>query len=242
MKLYDELADWWPLMSDPADYQEEAGIYAEWIRSSSDPAPRTVLELGSGGGNNASHMKQDFQLTLVDVAPGMLAVSRRLNPECEHEVGDMRTVRLNRLFDAVFVHDAICYMTSRDDLRATLTTAFEHTRPGGVALFVPDFIAETYEEGTSEGGHDGEFRSMRYLAWNHDPDPTDDSYSVDYAYMLKEPDGRVRVEHERHTEGIFERRAWITLLQEVGFEVEEKQHHHSDIDHVSVAFLARRSR
>ena len=73
-KLYCELAAWWPLMSAPADYQEEAGFYTEILREACDP--RTVLELGSGGGNNASHMKAHFQLTLVDRSNGMLAVSR----------------------------------------------------------------------------------------------------------------------------------------------------------------------
>ena len=47
----------------------------------------------------------------------MLALSRALNPECEHLAGDMRTLRLGRVFDAVFVHDAVCYMTTRADLR-----------------------------------------------------------------------------------------------------------------------------
>ena len=54
-------------------------------------APRTVLELGSGGGNNASHLKAQFRMTLVDRSPGMLAVSRALNPECEHVEGDCAT-------------------------------------------------------------------------------------------------------------------------------------------------------
>jgi hypothetical protein len=46
-------------------------------------------------------------MTLVEPSVGMLAVSRALNPDLEHVQGDMRTVRLGRHFDAVFVHDAI---------------------------------------------------------------------------------------------------------------------------------------
>jgi trans-aconitate methyltransferase len=56
-------------------------------------------------------------MTLVDLSEEMLVVSRRLNPECEHLLGDMRTLRLGRSFDAVFVHDAIDYMTTEADLR-----------------------------------------------------------------------------------------------------------------------------
>ena len=95
---------------------------------------REVLELGSGGGNNAVHLKADLDLTLVDLNAEMVAVSQRLNPECVHAVGDMRTVRLGRTFDAVFVHDAIDYMLTEDDLRAAMVTAFEHCRPGGVVV------------------------------------------------------------------------------------------------------------
>ena len=69
--------------------------------------PGTLLELGSGGGNNASHLKARFNCTLTDISPDMLALSRTLNPECEHLEGDMRTLRLGRTFDVVFIHDAI---------------------------------------------------------------------------------------------------------------------------------------
>ena len=34
-------------------------------------------------------------MTLTDIAPGMLAMSESINPECEHIVGDMRTLRLD---------------------------------------------------------------------------------------------------------------------------------------------------
>jgi hypothetical protein len=53
----------------------------------------------------------------------MLELSRGLNPECEHVVGDMRPLHLGRQFDAVFVHDAVMYMTTEDDLRQAMETA-----------------------------------------------------------------------------------------------------------------------
>ena len=82
-KLYEELAEWWPLMSAPDEYEEDSAYYGEQLAAACARPPRTVLELGSGGGNNASHLKHGFQLTLVEPSAGMLAVSRALNPECE---------------------------------------------------------------------------------------------------------------------------------------------------------------
>src|SRR5262245_44058708 len=108
-RLYTDPASWFHILSAPEEYAEEASVYREVLLASSSAPPRTLLELGSGGGNNASHLKRDFECTLVDPAPGMLDLSRRLNPECEHIVGDMRSVRLDRAFDVVFVHDAVMY-------------------------------------------------------------------------------------------------------------------------------------
>src|SRR6202171_4840678 len=171
MKLYSELAEWWPTFSAPEEYQDEAAFFARVLIESCDPAPRRVLELGSGGGNNASHLKARFAMTLVDMSSQMLAVSKALNPECEHLEGDIRTLRLGRTFDAVFVHDAVCHMTTEEDLRALMRTAFEHCRPGGVALFVPDEVRESFVAGTDLGGTDSPRRRLRFLQWIFDPDP-----------------------------------------------------------------------
>ena len=181
MRIYSDLAPWFHLLTAPEDYAVEASRYRRLILEAL-PDAQSLLELGSGGGNNASHLKERFTCTLSDVSPQMLALSRTLNPECEHVLGDMRTLRLGRTFDAVFVHDAIAYMATEDDLRDCLGTAYAHTRPGGVSVFVPDFTRETFQVRTSHGGHDGaDGRSLRYLEWMTDTDSGDTVYEVDFA-------------------------------------------------------------
>jgi SAM-dependent methyltransferase len=217
MKLYGELAEWWPIFSGPEEYREEAAYFARTLSESSKPPPRRVLELGCGGGNNAFHLKAHFEMTLVDLSPGMLAVSQAINPECEHIKGDIRKIRLGRTFDAVFVHDAICHMTTEADLRAVMKTAFEHVRPGGVALFVPDEVTETFAEETDHGGNDADRGSVRYLQWITDPNPRDNTYVVDFAILIRDGQGQTRLVHDRHTMGLFARAKWRALLREVGF-------------------------
>ncbi len=219
MKIYSELASWWHLFSSPEDYSEEAAFFRETLINASSSPPITVLELGSGGGNNASHLKSHFTLTLVDLSPQMLEVSRGLNPECEHIEGDMRTVRLERQFDAVFIHDAITYMTSEADLRMAIETAFMHCKAGGIALFVPDYTRETFTPTTDHGGDDGEERGIRYLSWTFDPDPGDTTYQTNYAVILRDRDGLVSFDHDKHQEGLFSRSEWRRLMTEVGFVV-----------------------
>jgi SAM-dependent methyltransferase len=217
-KLYGELASWFHLLSSPPDYADEADFARNLLAEAGTAPPRTVLELGSGGGNNASHLKAHFQLTLVDLSPGMLELSRDLNPECEHIVGDMKTVRLGRVFDAVFVHDAIMYMTTEGDLRRAVDTACVHCKPGGVAVFMPDVVRETFVSLTTHGGHDGEGRGIRYIEWTFDVDPSDSVYTVDFAYLLREGNNPLRVVHDHHVFGIFSREVWLSLLRDAGFD------------------------
>lgn len=219
-KLYTELAAWWPLLSPPDGYLEEVSFFWQALVESGMPAEPTLLELGCGG-NNALHLKAYFtQVTLTDVSPQMLAVSRALNPTCEHIVGDMRTLRLGRTFGVVFIHDAIDYMITNHDLRLALETAFLHCAPGGLALFVPDYMRETFEPGTDHGGSDGDERGLRYLEWTYDPNDADTTYTVDYAYLLRENHQPTRLVHDQHICGLFPRDEWLGLLREIGFQPE----------------------
>jgi SAM-dependent methyltransferase len=225
-KLYSELASWWPLMSAPGEYREEAEQYAALLTAASQP--EHVLELGSGGGNSASHLKKLFRLTLVDLSPEMLEVSRTLNPECNHHPGDMRNVRLGTLFDAVFIHDALSYLTTADDLLRALATAFEHCRPGGATLLAPDGFRETFEPSCGTGGHDAGDRSLRYLEWTYDPDPSDTTVERDFAFILRSADAPTGIVGDHHTCGLFGRELWLDLCRKTGFEPGIQRIRHTD--------------
>jgi SAM-dependent methyltransferase len=231
-RIYGDLAvDWYHLLTAPADYEEEAAFYSKLLREAADGEVRAVLELGSGGGNNALFMKANFELTLTDLSEDMLALSRTINPDLEHLQGDMRTLRLSRTFDAVFVHDAVCYMTTEEDLRAAIETAAAHCRPAGGVVFAPDYVQETFRESNDTGGHDApDGRGLRYIEWSRDPEPGDTEYTTDFAILLKEADGSVIVVHDRHTDGLFPRATWLRLLDEAGFDAYETPLVHSEVE------------
>jgi|KBSSwiStaDraftv2_1062776.scaffolds.fasta_scaffold06716_10 trans-aconitate methyltransferase len=215
--LYSEFASWFHLLTAPASYAEEAEFARKVLMESRPSKIESVLELGAGGGNNAFHLKNHFTMTLTDLSEAMLDQSRKINPECEHLRGDMRSIRLGREFDAVFVHDAICYLTTREDLMACMKTTLVHCKPGGVALFMPDAVRERFCPGIHHGGHDEVGRSMRHLEWTFDPDSTDTTYTADFVYMLREGNGPVRVEHDTHVLGLFSRAEWLQWLYDTGF-------------------------
>lgn len=160
-------------------------------------------------------------MTLTDLSQQMLAVSQAINPECEHIHGDMYSLRLDRLFDAVLVHDAVMYALTEDNVRAVIETARVHCKPGGVVLMAPDCVRETFEAYTDHGGEDGpDGRGLRYVEWAWDDDPTDTVANVAYGFLLREVDGSVRMDSDQHRFGIFPRADWLRWLDEAGIAAE----------------------
>src|SRR4026207_1760119 len=102
MHMYSDLAPWFHLLTHPSDYWDEAAFVTRVVHEVAVGGARALLGLGSGGGNNASHLKARFTCTLTDLSPDMLALSRTLNPECEHLEGDMRTLRPGPALAAAF--------------------------------------------------------------------------------------------------------------------------------------------
>ena len=216
--MYADLAVWWPLVSPPAAYQDEAAYLIPMILAAPDAPPATLLELGSGGGSLACHLKAHAQLTLSDLSPAMLDVSRALNPECQHVAGDMRSLDLQRTFDVVLIHDAIMYAATAADARAALATAARHCRPGGAIVLIPDCVTETFEgdENTGESAAaDG--RTFHYRECKRNPDPAGHTYETVYDFAVRQPDGRQEVVHEVHRSGLFPRAVWLAWLAEASF-------------------------
>ncbi len=219
-RFYGELAPLWPLVSPVEDYAAETAELIDVLRARR-PQAKTLLELGSGGGHVAHYMKRAFECHLTDLSEPMLECSRRLNPECAHAVGDMRTLDLGRTFDVVLAHDAIDYMISEDDLRAVFDTAWRHLAPGGLACFIPDDVTETYGAGTGVSGGDGaDGCGVRLFEWAEPAVPGRTTVDVHYAFLVRDPSGDVRNYYERHATGLFPRGTWERLLAQRGFSVE----------------------
>lgn len=219
MSMYSELAEWYPLLTNPSDYTDEAAFYAQRLRAAAQRPLRRLLELGAGAGYNAVHLKADYDyVTLTDLSAAMLGLSRAVNPECRHVQGDMTTLRLEERFDAVFLHDAACYLLDRAQLQAAAETAFLHLEPGGVFLVCPDETTESFQEGCDHySGEDAETgRALHVLEWYWDPDPTDEQTCCEYVYVMRDGDG-VRTEHDHQLHGLFPEAVWAAALQRAGF-------------------------
>ncbi|HCP24046.1 MAG: class I SAM-dependent methyltransferase [SAR202 cluster bacterium] len=222
IRLYQDLAYLWPIISPPSEYESEAGHFRDIFQEKLGPGRHSLLELGVGGGHNLSHLTADFDCTAIDLSPDMLALSQELNPGVLHHEGDMRNIRLGKTFDAVLIHDAVSYLLTEQDLRETFQTSAIHLRPGGVLIVAPDWVVETFPEGwvftwEQEKG-DIKVGIEEVMV---DPDPTDTQVESTYTYTITKG-GETTVEVDTHTTGIFPMSTWTGLMEEAGFAVESR--------------------
>lgn len=220
--LYTDLAWLWPLWGDAAtEYAQYCQHITGLIRQRAKRPVATLLDIGCGGGKNVLNLSREFNVTGLDLSPTMLAQAKELNPGCTFVQGDMRTIRLSRAFDAVLMDDAISYMNSRADFVAAFHTAYDHLHPGGVLIATPDVTIETFRQNrttATPAARDG--LDLVFVENVYDPDPTDERYETTILYLIRNH-GRLRIETDHWTLGIFSLDTWRHVLSETGFEVHE---------------------
>jgi SAM-dependent methyltransferase len=222
-RLYRDLVWVWPIMRPPEDYVEEGKKLSELIKGRSPEGAETLLHLGCGGGHNDYTLKDHFKVTGIDISGAMLELACRLNPEVDYHQGDMRSVRLDKAFDAVVGLDSLAYMLSQDELRKVFETAYIHLKPGGVFGVLPEFTRESFRQNwTHSSSHSSGDVSITYLENYYDPDPSGTIIEATFVYLIRQG-GKLEIETDHHLCGIFGMEAWENLLTETGFEVELTQ-------------------
>jgi len=120
------------------DYERECDLLEEAFGRYGGGEVHAVLDLGCGsGGHMLPLARRGYELMGVDRSPSMLGVAREKLAEtravAELRHGDVRRVRLGRMFDAALLMFAVLgYQSTNDDVLATLRTVRTHLRPGGL--------------------------------------------------------------------------------------------------------------
>lgn len=219
-RLYGNLAWTWSIISPAEDYVEESEESTKLIREHSTIEARTLLHLGCGGGHNDYTLKKHFEVTGLDVSRFMLEIAQKLNPEVSYLAGDMRTVRLGKVFDAVVIFDSIDYMLTEEELHAAFTTAFVHLKPGGVFLTYQENSPERFKKNHTEySTHSKADITITFIENYYDPDPTDTTLEATFVYLIRRRN-ELTIETDHHVLGIFPRETWLTLLRETRFSIE----------------------
>jgi len=120
----------------PEPNAETAAMCRRMFQRYLDRFPSSVLDVGCGTGRDLAGLCPDCSdLVGVDALAEMIAYARSLRPQIVFQVGDMRTFRLGRSFDAVLcMGSALMYALTNADIDATLETFAAHSHPGTLLI------------------------------------------------------------------------------------------------------------
>ena len=217
---YSDLAWTEPILSDPSESREETEIYCQHIKDNAFGQAETLLHLACGAGYNDYSFKNHFQVTGVDLSSKMLEQAKKINPEVEYILGDMRTVDLHKQFDAVVIPDgSLGYMLSEEDLKLALANADRHLRPGGVLLFTISTKEEFQDNNFVYIGSKDDIQitvfENNYLLKNQPH-----LYQATMFYLIHNQE-KSKTYIDQHTLGLFELAKWRELLSELKYHFEE---------------------
>ena len=152
----------------------------------------------------------------------MLDLAGQLNPEVTYFTGDMRTVTLEKTFDAVVIADSIDYMLNEADLRGAFQTAYVHLKSGGIFCTYAGVTRQSFRQNDTRVSTHAEGSVVVTLIENrYDPNPQDSTYENTFVYLIRREgsEGQLEIETDRHLGGLFDLETWSRCLSDTGFEV-----------------------
>jgi len=140
-EVFDAYAAYYDLLYRDKDYPGEAR-YVQSLLRRQGVSDGDVLELGCGTGKHAEQLgRLGFAVQGLDLSPSMVDIARKRTPSdlvsrLKFDVGDARSARLHRKFDAVIsLFHVASYQTANEDLAGMFATAAAHLSAGGIFVF-----------------------------------------------------------------------------------------------------------
>src|SRR5262249_33858233 len=96
--MFSRSADLYDAVYSFKDYAQEAERVHELVLERR-PAASTLLDVACGTGRHLEQLRRWYDVTGIDLDPGLLTVARKRLPDVSLQEGDMRSFDLGRRFD-----------------------------------------------------------------------------------------------------------------------------------------------
>ncbi len=118
------------------------------IRERRQSTGHRLLDVACGASAYLPFLREEYEVEVLDLDAGMLAIARRRLPDVRLHHADMVAFDLGRRFDVVTcLSSSIGYARTLPRMRQTIANLARHTLPGGVVAVEPWFGPEVWEPG-----------------------------------------------------------------------------------------------
>ncbi|MFX0108605.1 MAG: class I SAM-dependent DNA methyltransferase [Candidatus Hodarchaeota archaeon] len=136
-KYYDQMYSW-------KDYEGEAQRLHEIIQKYKSSPENDLLDVGCGTGGHIDYLKQNYNVSGLDLSEEMLAVAKEKHKDIPFFCADMTNMQLNRQYDVITsLFGSIGHLTTQEALEDAIRSFSRHTKPGGVVIIEPFVTTET---------------------------------------------------------------------------------------------------
>ena len=199
------------------DYARESSKAHRLIQKYSSAGGRTLLDVACGTGHHAGFFGENYQVTGLDLDPGMLSIARNKYPKIRFYMGNMMNFKLKKRFDAIVcLFSSIGYVKTRSNLQKALSCMDRHLAPGGVILIEPWFSPKQWHVGrvfTTQVN----IPDLKIVRMSRSTLRGKISV-IEFQYLIGTPQG---IEHsvEHHELGLFTHTEYVRALRSVGLKV-----------------------
>ncbi|MBA6437038.1 class I SAM-dependent methyltransferase [Streptomyces sp. GMR22] len=202
------------------DYAAEAATVVRCIRDR-NPEANLLLDVACGTGSHLTHFAGVFaEVGGIDLSEDMIRIAGDRVPGVSLRQGDMRTFDLGRTFDAITcMFSSVGYLTTVDELNATLRQFARHLEPGGVAVIEPWWSPDTFLPGYIQGDAvtvDG--RTISRVSHSVLSDERTAS-RMEVHYIVAEPATGIQHFTDVHVMTLFSRAEYEEAFRRAGFSV-----------------------
>ncbi len=214
-QLYEKYATYYDKIYSHVDYKGESE-FINWAVNEHKTSPGVeLLDVACGTGSHALILKNNFNITGVDINENMLKIAREKVSDANFIHGDMKKLEIISKFDVIIcIFSAIHYNTDYKELECTLTNFYNHMEDGGILIFDLSFNTDNWIEGivSVDTVVEEELKIARICQSRLEKG----IFNANFVFLVKD-NGVFDFDIDEHKLGVFEIDKVNKIMEKVGF-------------------------
>lgn len=200
--IYNDLAEYYDLFYDDADYKKQALEIKKLIGKYKKTESDLLLDVGCGTGTHLRFLENDFDCMGLDINKPVLDIAKKETKKTKFVKGDMKSFQLKQKFDVITcLFSSIGYTKTVENLEKTIENFSKHLKQGGIVIIEPWFTKKEFKDGHINL-EKYETEDLKIVRLSHSK-KTGDISKIEMQYLIAEKEGGINHLTETHKLGLF---------------------------------------